>query len=140
MYFTMFVIGDFPLNGNKGGVLFSLFLLIITSQAFALLFVSISKSFREALTFGSGFAAISLSFSGITFPVFGMPKVLQWISQLFPFTHFFDFFLDQTQRGIPMYYSMHAITGLVLLTIVPILLGYRKLKKLLINGAFLQRI
>lgn len=140
MYFTMFVIGDFPLNGNKGGVLFSLFLLIITSQAFALLFLAISKSFREALTFGSGFAAISLSFSGITFPIFGMPKVLQWISQLFPFTHFFDFFLDQTQRGIPLYYSMHAITGLVLLTIVPILLGHRKLKKLLINGSFLQSI
>ena len=139
MYFTMFVFGDFPLNGNKAGVLFSLFLLIIASQAFAILFVAISKSFREALTFGSGFAAISLSFSGITFPIFGMPKVLQWISQLFPFTHFFDFFLDQTQRGIPIYYSMYAITGLVLLTIVPILLSYPKLKKLLIRGSFVQR-
>ncbi len=140
LFFSMFIINDFPLNGNKAIVLFALFLLIIASQAFAILFLAISKSFREALTFGSGFAAISLSFSGITFPIFGMPKVLQWMSQLFPFTHFFDLFLDQTQRGIPVYYSMYAISCLVVLTIVPIILSYNKLKKLLIKGAFLQRI
>lgn len=140
LYFSMFIFEDFPLNGNKAVVLLALFLLIIASQAFAILFLAISKSFREALTFGSGFAAISLSFSGITFPIFGMPKVLQWLSQVFPFTHFFDLFLDQTQRGIPVYYSMYAISWLVVLTIVPIILSYNKLKKLLINGAFLQRI
>ena len=140
LYFSMFIFEDFPLNGNKSVVLLALFLLIIASQAFAILFLAISKSFREALTFGSGFAAISLSFSGITFPIFGMPKVLQWLSQVFPFTHFFDLFLDQTQRGIPVYYSMYAISWLVVLTIVPIILSYNKLKKLLINGAFLQRI
>lgn len=140
LYFTMFVFGDFPLNGNKAGVLFSLLLFILASQAFAILFVSVSNSFREALTFGSGFAAISLSFSGITFPIFGMPKILQWASQLFPFTHFFDLFLDQTQRGIPIFYSMYSITALVVLTILPILISYRKLKRLLINGSFLHRI
>jgi ABC-2 type transport system permease protein len=140
LYFSMFIFQDFPLNGNKAAVLLSLFLLIIASQAFAILFVSASRSFREALTFGAGFGAISLSFSGITFPIFGMPIVLQWISQVFPFTHFFDLFLDQTQRGIPVYYSMYAITALVLLTILPILLSYGKLKKLLIKGAYLQRI
>ena len=140
MYFSMFIFQDFPLNGNRGTVLLALFLLIISSQAYAILFLAISKSFRAALTFGSGFAAVSLSFSGITFPIFGMPKVLQWLSQIFPFTHFFDLFLDQTQRGIPVYYSMYAITALVILTILPILLCYKKLRNLLIKGSFLQRI
>jgi len=139
MYFTMFVFDDFPLNGNKAIVLLALFLLITSSQAYAILFISISKSFREALTFGSGFAAVSLSFSGITFPIFGMPTILQWLSQLFPYTHFFDLFLDQTQRGIPVYYSIPSITFLIVLTIIPILLSYRKLKKLLLEGSFLQR-
>jgi len=139
MYFTMFVFDDFPLNGNKAIVLLALFLLITSSQAYAILFISISKSFREALTFGSGFAAVSLSFSGITFPIFGMPTILQWLSQLFPYTHFFDLFLDQTQRGIPVYYSIPSITFLIVLTIITILLSYRKLKKLLLEGSFLQR-
>ncbi len=137
---TMFVFEDFPLHGNKAVALLSLFLLITASQAFAILFLVIGKSFREALTFGSGFAAVGLSFSGITFPIFGMPKVLQWMSELFPFTHFLDLFLDQTQRGIPVYYSFYSICALVVLTIAPLLLSYNKLKKLLKQGAFLQRI
>lgn len=140
MYFTMFIIGDFPLNGNKAVVLLALFLLITASQAFAILFLAISSSFREALTFGSGFAAIGLSFSGITFPIFGMPKILQLMSQLFPYTHFFDLFLDQTQRGIPVFYSFNSIVFLVVLTILPILISFRKLTRLLKKGSFLQRI
>lgn len=140
MYFTMFVYGDYPLNGNKATVLLALFLLITSSQAYGILFIALSKSFREALTFGSGFAAVALSFSGITFPIFGMPTVLQWLSQIFPYTHFLNLFLDQTQRGIPVYYSLNAIIILVILSIFPVLLAFRKLKKLLIKGSFLQRI
>ena len=70
---------------------------------------------------------------------FGMPTILQWLSQLFPYTHFFDLFLDQTQRGIPVYYSIPSITFFIVLTIIPILLSYRKLRKLLLEGSFLQR-
>lgn len=139
VYFSMFVFQDFPLFGNKFIVLLALLLLILSTQAFALLFISISKSFREALTIGSGFAAISLSFSGITFPVFGMPKLLQWMSQLFPFTHFFDLFLDQTQRGFPVKYSTYAIIVLIALSILPVVLSFKKLRILLKRGTFLQR-
>lgn len=140
LYFTMYVFGDNPLNGSKPTLLLALFLLITSSQAFGILFIALSRSFREALTFGSGFAAVSLSFSGITFPVFGMPTVLQYVSQIFPYTHFLQLFLDQTQRGIPVYYSLNSIITLVILTIFPILLASLKLKKLLIKGSFLQRI
>ena len=102
-------------------------------------FIAISKSFREALTFGSGFAAISLSFSGITFPIFGMPKIMQWMSQIFPFTHFFELFLDQTQRGIPVNYSIKPILLLIALSIIVIVLSYKKLTFLFKQGSFLQR-
>lgn len=140
MYFSMFVLQDFPLLGNKFALLVGLLLLIISSQAFAVFFISISKSLRQALTLGSGFAATSLSFSGITFPVFGMPIAMQWLSQLFPFTHFFELFLDQSQRGIPVFYSFYAIAALVILSILPLLAGWSKLKKLLLKGEFLHRI
>ncbi|HCE55073.1 MAG: ABC transporter permease [Lutibacter sp.] len=140
MYFSMFVLQDFPLFGNKLALLAGLLLLIISSQAFAVFFISISNSLRQALTLGSGFAATSLSFSGITFPIFGMPAPMQWLSQLFPFTHFFELFLDQTQRGIPVFYSFYAIAALVILSILPMLAGWSKLKKLLLKGEFLHRI
>lgn len=140
MYYSMFILQDFPLFGNKFALLAGLLLLIIASQSFAVFFISISNSLRQALTLGSGFAATSLSFSGITFPVFGMPMAMQWLSQLFPFTHFFELFLDQTQRGIPVFYSFYAIAALVILSILPILAGWSKLKKLLVKGEFLHRI
>jgi ABC-2 type transport system permease protein len=140
MFFSMYVWQDFPFVGSKIAVLVGLLLLIIANQSYALFFISISNSFREALTIGSGFAAVSLSFSGITFPIFGMPKVLQWLSQIFPFTHFFELLLDQSQRGFPVFYSFKSILFLVILSIVPLSLGWFKLKNLFLKGVFNHRV
>ncbi|WP_338359511.1 ABC transporter permease [Yeosuana marina] len=140
MYYSMFVWQDFPLNGSQPALLIGLILLIISSQSFGLLFVSLSNSFREALTIGSGFAAISLSFSGITFPIFSMPVIIQWISQIFPFTHFFKLFMEQSQQGFPVYYSLRAIIALILLCVLPILFSWHKLTKLFLKGEFNHRI
>lgn len=139
MLYSMFVFQDFPLFGDKLVILLSLLLLIISTQAYSLFFIAISKSFREALTFGSGFAAVSLSFSGITFPIFGMPKIMQWLSQIFPFTHFFELFVDQTQRGIPISYSVKSIILLIVLIIVVFAISYKKLILLFKQGSFIQR-
>ncbi|MDW5290256.1 ABC transporter permease [Formosa sp. PL04] len=139
MYYSMFMFQDFPLLGNKGMLLLGLFFLITSTQAFALLFIALSRSFREALTFGSGFAAVSLSFSGITFPIFGMPKSIQYLSQIFPFTHYFEIFVDQTQRGIPVLYSFKPILILIVINVVVFLLSYKKLNNLLKQGSFLER-
>jgi ABC-2 type transport system permease protein len=139
MLYSMFVFQDFPFFGSKLAVLLSIVLLIVSTQAYSLFFIAISKSFREALTLGSGFAAVSLSFSGITFPIFGMPKLMQWLSQIFPFTHFFELFVDQTQRGIPMYYSVKSIILLCLLTLIVLTISYKKLTLLFKQGSFIQR-
>ena len=136
MLYSMFVWQDFPLNGSKLAIITGLLLFIIATQSFALFFVSISKSFREALTIGSGFAAVSLSFSGITLPIFAMPKILQWLSQIFPFTHFFKLLLEQSQQGFPLYYSLNSFLTLLILCLVPLLLAWNKLKKLFAIGVF----
>jgi ABC-2 type transport system permease protein len=140
MLYTMFVWHDFPLNGSKLTIIIGMLLFIITTQSFALLIISISKSFRTALTIGSGFAAISLSFSGITFPIFGMPKLLQWMSQIFPYTHFFNFLLEQSQQGFPVYYSLKALVILLVLFTITLILAWKNLKNLFISGAFKSSI
>jgi len=137
---SMYLWQDFPFHGSKITVLVGLLLLIIANQCYALFFIAVSNSFREALTFGSGFAAVSLSFSGVTFPIFGMPTVLQWLSQIFPFTHFFELLLDQSQRGFPVFYSLKSITILVVLSIVSIVFSWFKLKRLFIKGSFNHNI
>lgn len=137
---SMYVWQDFPFFGSKTTVLIGLLLLILANQSLALFFISVSNSFREALTIGSGFGAVSLSFSGITFPIFGMPDVLQWLSQIFPFTHFFELLLDQSQRSFPVFYSLHSIIILVVLCFVPILLSWFNLKRLFLKGRFNHNI
>tara|TARA_R110001592_G_scaffold290291_1_gene559402 strand:- start:1100 stop:2278 length:1179 start_codon:yes stop_codon:yes gene_type:complete len=137
---SMYVWQDFPFSGSKIMVLVGLLLLILANQSLALFFISVSSSFREALTIGSGFGAVSLSFSGITFPIFGMPILLQWLSQIFPFTHFFELLLDQSQRGFPAFYSVRSIVILVILCIVPITLSWFKLKRLFLKGKFHHNI
>jgi ABC-2 type transport system permease protein len=69
-----------------------------------------------------------------------MPKVLQWLSQIFPFTHFFELLLDQSQRGFPVFYSFKAIVILVILSVLPLSFGWFKLKNLIEKGVFNHRI
>jgi len=139
MYMSMFVWQDFPIIGNKFVVLVALILLILSTQALAIFFIAFTRSFRESLTFGSSFAAVSLSFSGITFPIFGMPILLQWLSQIFPFTHFLELFIDQTQRGIPVHYSLKSMGLLTLFIVIMPLISWKKLRKLLKQGTYPQR-
>lgn len=140
MLYSMYVWQDFPLKGNKLAVLVALLLLIFATQSFALLIVSLSNSFRESLTIGSGLAAVSLSFSGITFPVFAMSKIAQWVSQIFPFTHFFRLFLEQSQQGFPVYYTINSFLMLTILSILPTVLAWNNLKKLFVAGVFNHHI
>jgi ABC-2 type transport system permease protein len=69
-----------------------------------------------------------------------MPKILQWISQIFPFTHFFELLLDQSQRGFPVFYSFKSIVILVILCVLPLSFGWFKLKNLFEKGVFNHRI
>ena len=136
MLFGMFVLKEFPMNGSKTALLVATILLVLSSQAVAIFLTATSKSIREALTKGSGFAAVGLSFSGITFPIFGMPVLMQWLSQIFPYTHYLKILIDQSQRAAPVYYSLWSMMILLLFCVVPLLLSRGKLKKLLINGEY----
>lgn len=139
-YVSMFTADDFPIFGSKILLLLALILLIIATQSIAILFVTSSKSLREALTKGSGFAAVSLSISGITFPIEGMPTILQWLSQIFPFTHYLELLMDQSQRGFPVFYSLSSVAALMLLCIVPFLLSWEKLKSLYLEETYPSRV
>lgn len=127
MNLIMFVWQDFPLNGNKFLIFINMILLIVSHQSIGIYFAASAKSLRGALTSGTGVSALSLSFAGLTFPIMGMPVLMQWLSQLFPFTHYLKVFVDQGERGAPIFYSLPAIASLIVLTLIPIL-GWRKIK------------
>lgn len=139
MLMAMFLWQDFPLNGDKMLIVLATLLLILAHQSLGVYFAAGAKSLRAALTSGTGFSAVSLSFAGLTFPDFGMPTAIQWLSKLFPLTHYLSVLIDQGQRGAPIYYSLPALGVLLLLLLLP-MLGWRKLHKPLVAGGYPERI
>ena len=97
-----FSIIGIPINGSLGIILLSEFLLVIVYQLLAVLFLSVTSNLRLALSIGSAYAMMSLSFSGLTFPTIGMPLAARLFSYLFPNTFWIEIFMSQTIRIQPL--------------------------------------
>ncbi|WP_422351036.1 ABC transporter permease [Flagellimonas sp.] len=136
IHLSIFDLLDYPLFGNRVILLLALFLLIVSTQAFALVFVATSNSLREAMTKGNAVAALSLSLSGLTFPIMGMPVFFQWFAQIFPFTHYFQILLAETQRNIPSFYIIPKLAVLMVMTVLLLWYGGIKYQQLLLKGKY----
>ena len=132
MNFYLFKIMGTPLHVTMTSVVLMTFLLIIVHQVLGVFFVSISKDMRSALTFGAGFSAICFSFAAYTFPIEGLPRFIQDISNIFPFTHFLKYYINRAIKGIPMDYTIHNLYSFgayFILFLLTFPLFVKKLKK-----------
>lgn len=109
-------------------------LLVFATQALSIGFVTLSRDLRSAMSYGGGFAALGFSFSAYTFPMEGLPRSMEWLAQLFPYTHFMKLYVNIALKNIPIQYSIYHICwllGMCLLGIIFTVL-YRRL--MLKNG------
>ena len=61
-----------PLQGHLGVILVSELLIILSYQSFAIFLVAVTSNLRLSLSLGSAYTMLALSYSGLTFPIFGM--------------------------------------------------------------------
>jgi len=106
MNLVFFSILGLPLNGHLGIIMTAELLLVLAYQAIAVLFVSIMKNMRLALSVASAYTMLALTYAGLTFPLFGMPSIAKIFSRVFPFSYWIDLFAGQTLRGEPAVNSM----------------------------------
>lgn len=99
--FLLYEIEGMPLNGNFFLIFFGQFITIIAYQVLGLLFVTVTKNLRLALSLGSAYALMGITFSGLTFPTEGMSTMVQAITTLFPFTWWVKLMISQSLRGAP---------------------------------------
>lgn len=111
------------------------FLLVIVNQVLAVFFVSYLKDLRMALTFGGGFAAVAFSFSGYTFPLDAMPPLVQYVSNIFPFKHFLQSYINTAIRGLSLYYSWENILAFAIF-ISTIALSFPRFVKLIKKNGY----
>ncbi len=79
----------FPMNGSFTAMLLDMFLLVIASEASALLFIELVPTCRFALSIGAIFSVLALSFTGFTLPVEAMPSSIRGFAFIFPLRHYF---------------------------------------------------
>jgi ABC-2 type transport system permease protein len=91
-----------PVHGSLLAILLSEFLLIISYQLLAILFLKLTANLRLSLSLGSAYTMMALTFSGLTFPSMAMPLLAKLFSLIFPYTFWLRIFMSQTLRGEPV--------------------------------------
>lgn len=99
--FLLYHIEGMPLNGSFWLIFIGQFITIITYQFMGLIFIGATINLRLAMSLGSAYSMMGITFSGITFPLEAMPKVAQIFACVFPFTWWEKLFISQSLRGAP---------------------------------------
>jgi len=102
-----------PVHGKMHIILVSEFLLILSYQFLAIFFLGLFSNLRLSLSIGSAYCMLALTYSGLTFPEFGMPAFGQAVAGIFPFTYWLKIFIGQTLRGEPAVYGIYPMYALM---------------------------
>jgi len=99
--FLLYEVEGMPLNGNYWIIFLGQFVTIITYQLMGLIFVGVTQNLRLALSIGSGYSMMGITFSGLTFPLEAMPPIARGFATVFPFTWWEKIMISQSLRGAP---------------------------------------
>ena len=95
----LYGIMHFPLEGSIWAMMLDMFLLVIASEAVALLIVELIPICRLALSLGSIFSVLALSFTGFTLPVEAMSVFIRGFATMFPLRHYYAFEVQEAMFG-----------------------------------------
>jgi ABC-2 type transport system permease protein len=88
-----------PFRGHLSVIIAGELLLIVSYQFVAIFLVSLTSNMRLAMSLGSAYCMLALTFSGLTFPAMGMPASGQALSCIFPYTYWMKILVGQSLRG-----------------------------------------
>lgn len=129
----------FPLRGYWGAIMLGQLLLIIAYQMVGVVMLGITGNTRLSLSLASAYSMMAFTFSGLTFPIMGMPLVAKIFAHLFPFTYWIDLFMGQGLRGEPLLQTILPLLALLLFCFLGWLLTGR-LKQIVINPHYQNKI
>lgn len=125
----------FPLSGSPAWMLLDSFLLVISSEAIALLIISCVPILRFALSIGALYSVMAFSMTGFTLPVEAMPAEIQGLAVIFPLRHYYQMFIQCGIYGTGFAGCWKEIIDLLLFCFVP-LAALPRLKKAYVNLNF----
>lgn len=132
----MFGFCHFPMNGPLWHMLLAMPLLVIATQAFAVIFCCILPNLRFAVSLCSLFSILAFSIAAFSFPVPSMYPAVGIFSYVLPIRYYFEIYIDQALNGIPLYYSRFYFVGLLIFPLVA-LIGLPRLRRHLMNPVYI---
>lgn len=99
MNLDLFYFMGLPLKGSLGILVLSEFLLILSYQAMAIVFITLTTNLRLALSLASAYTMLAITYAGFTFPVFGMPEFGEVFGRIFPVSYWVGIFEGQSLRS-----------------------------------------
>ncbi len=102
--------------GNLAWVAGALALLMAVSLTAGAALAALTRSLRTALSGAGFFAAPAFAFSGVAFPLAGMPASARAWAEAMPFTHYIRLQIEQLQMGAPLSTSVSTMGGLLATT------------------------
>lgn len=124
---VMFVFLDFPLHSNPWHMITAMILLVMSSQAFAVVVTEILPNLRFALSIASLVGILTFSVAGFSFPVDKMYGGVAIFAYILPVRYYFLIYIDQALNGLPLYFSRFYYAAMLLMLLVPVL-GLRRLR------------
>jgi ABC-2 type transport system permease protein len=96
---------QYPLHNSMIWMFINTFLFVLAAQAMAVFMASLFPTLPVALSFTGLYGVLAFSYSGLSFPIDGMPIFMQGLSFLFPLRGFFRIYQGVALNGLaPTYF------------------------------------
>jgi ABC-2 type transport system permease protein len=118
-----------PIRGSALDVYFAAVLLILANLTLGLLISTKARSQFQAMQMTFFFFLPSILLSGFMFPFAGMPRIVQWIAELLPLTHFLRLIRGVMLRGAGLLELWPDVLALVAFTVVMMSLAIARFRK-----------
>jgi ABC-2 type transport system permease protein len=120
---------DVPINGSVLDVYIAACLLIVANLTLGLLISTRAQSQFQAMQMTFFVFLPSILLSGFMFPFAGMPKVIQWVAEILPLTHFLRMIRGIMLRGAGIGELWHEVLALLAFTTVMMAVSILRFRK-----------
>lgn len=119
---VLFKVMQYPMNSNIAWMFLNTFVMVIGAQAMGVFLIELFITLPVALSFTGLYGMLAFSYSGLSFPIDGMPLALQGLSYLFPLTGFFHIYQGVALNGLSPLYSLSTYGFQLLYLLFPLTL------------------
>jgi len=120
---------DVPVRGSVLDVYIAAVLLILANLTLGLLISTKAQSQFQAMQMTFFVFLPSILLSGFMFPFAGMPRVVQWLAELLPLTHFLRLIRGVMLRGADLFALWPDVLALVAFTTIMMTLAIMRFRK-----------